>query len=80
MNVSLSSAPALEDQLVNRAKNPSSLVVHDRVDIRNDPFLIGSLDSAQKLLLCSPLGTPFTLLIKLSKVPDIIDIVPCAFG
>jgi hypothetical protein len=64
MKVSLSSAPALPCQ--RRSGTADVLVIHHRVNVRDDPLVVGALDRADELFLRAPLGRPFSLLLELA--------------
>lgn len=72
MNSSLSSAPAL---FVSGNWDHDSLVVHDSVNVCNDTVIRCGIDSLFEILLGTPFGTPGSLLLELSQIPDIIAII-----
>lgn len=52
----------------------TSLVVQDRVNVRDDSLLLGRSDSRKELLLVAPVGALGSLLVKLAEIPEVVAV------
>jgi hypothetical protein len=57
--------------------NEDLLVVQDGIDVGDDTVIRGGIDSLLEVLLGTPFGTPGSLLLKLSQIPEIVAIISC---
>jgi hypothetical protein len=52
-------------------------VVQDSIDVGDDTIIRGGINSFLEVLLGTPFGTPGSLLLKLSQIPEIVAVISC---